>query len=166
MLEVEVKLSKIEGLGVFATRSFKKDDRIRRVNIVREVTPATPLRAEFGELADHCSYPDGKILLWGYPDRHVNHSCDPNSWLLYEAEDCYFVTRRDIAIGEEITCDYIINVADGSPWPCRCKSVRCRGAISGGFFDLPIERQREYLPFLAEWFVRNNHERLAAMNLH
>lgn len=165
MPEVEVKSSDIEGLGVFAIQSFRKGDRIRRVNIIREVTPDAPLRAELGELVDHCSYPDGKIVLWGLPDRCVNHSCDPNSWLLYEADECCFVARRDIAIGEEITCDYTINVADGSSWPCQCRSARCRKMVSGSFFDLPIERQREYRPYLAEWFIRNNQERLAALNL-
>ncbi len=165
MSDVEVKLSSIEGLGVFAAHPFKKDERIRRVNIVREVTPDAPLRADLGELVDHCSYPDGKIVLWGFPDRHVNHSCDPNSWLLYEADDCFFVARREISMGEEITCDYNINIADGSSWPCRCKAARCRGIVSGGFFRLPMEWQLEYRPFLAEWFIRNNREKLLSSSL-
>lgn len=82
--DVEVKPSGIEGIGVFATRSFRADDRIRRVNVIREITPDAPIREELGERVDHCSYPDGKVVLWGFPDRHVNHSCDPNAWVAYE----------------------------------------------------------------------------------
>ena len=47
-----------------------------------------------GERVDHCSYPDGKVLLWGYPDRHVNHSCDPNAYEMFEAGASYLVARR------------------------------------------------------------------------
>jgi hypothetical protein len=38
MANVEVKPSRIEGLGVFATRPFHASERIRRVNVIREVT--------------------------------------------------------------------------------------------------------------------------------
>ena len=37
MTDVEVRPSVIEGLGVFATRSFRAEERIRRVNVVREM---------------------------------------------------------------------------------------------------------------------------------
>jgi hypothetical protein len=68
--DVEVKPSGIEGVGVFATRSLRADDRIRRVNVIREITADAPIREELGERVDHCSYPDGKVVLWGFPDRH------------------------------------------------------------------------------------------------
>jgi len=161
MADVDVRPSRIEGLGVFAARSFRRGERIRFVNVVREVTPESPLRPELGELVDHCSYPDGKVVLWGAPDRHLNHSCDPNSWVSYEGEGCAIVARRDIAAGEEITCDYNINIADGTRWPCHCGAARCRGEVAGDFFGLPMEWQREYRPLLADWFVRRHHERLA-----
>jgi SET domain-containing protein len=162
MSDVRVGPSEIEGLGVFALRPFRGGERIRRVNVVREVTPESPLRQELGELLDHCSYPDGKTVLWGLPDRHVNHSCDPNSWVSFEGDHCYLVARRDVAAGDEITCDYNINIADGTAWPCKCGAARCRGQVVGGFFGLPEQWQREYRPFLADWFVRRHRERLAS----
>ena len=64
---VEVKPSPIEGLGLFATRPFRAGERIRRVNIVREITEDAPLREGLGERIEHCSFPDGKVLLWGVP---------------------------------------------------------------------------------------------------
>jgi SET domain-containing protein len=164
MADVELKVSCIEGLGVFAARSFHTGERIRRVNVVREVTPASPIRDELGERVEHCAYPDGKVVLWGAPDRHVNHSCDPNSWLLYEGDACFFVARREIATGDEITCDYNINIADGTAWPCKCAAARCRGEVAGDFFHLPMQWQREYRPLLAEWFVRRHRERVAELD--
>jgi SET domain-containing protein len=163
MPDVEVRPSSIEGLGLFAARAFRAGERIRRVNVVREVTPDAPLREDLGERADHCDYPDGKVVLVGYPDRHINHSCDPNAYALYESDATFFVARRPIAPGDEITCDYNVNISGGTAWPCRCGAARCRGTVAGDFFLLPPEIQREYLPLLAPWFVRRHQGRLDAL---
>jgi uncharacterized protein len=164
MTDVEVRLSQIQGLGVFATRSFHGGERIRRVNVVREVTAETPIREELGERMDHCAYPDGKVVLYGSPDRHVNHSCDPNTYELFEEGSAYLVARREIAAGGEITCDYNINIANGTAWPCQCGAIRCQGEVVGDFFRLPKQWQREYRPLLAEWFVRQHRERIEALD--
>lgn len=152
--DVAVRASPIEGLGMFAARAFAAGERIRRVNIVREVTPDAPLREDLGERVDHCDYPDGKVVLVGFPDRHANHSCDPNTYVVYEGDDTWFVARRAIAPGEEITLDYSVNTSGGSAWLCHCGAARCRGTVRGEFFSLPLSIQREYQPLLADWFVR------------
>jgi hypothetical protein len=162
--DVEVRPSPIEGIGVFAVRSFGAGERIRRVNVVREITPESPIREDLGERVDHCSYPDGRTVLFGFPDRHVNHSCDPNAWELYAGGSTYLAARREIAADEEITCDYNINIADGTAWPCRCGAARCRGEVVGDFFRLPKAWQREYRELLAEWFVRRHRDRLAELD--
>jgi SET domain-containing protein len=158
--DVEVRPSTIEGLGLFALRDFAAGDRIRAIRIEREVTPDAPLRPDRGERADHCDYPDGRVVLLGYPDRHVNHSCDPTAWVRYRGQGCELVARRAMARGAEITCDYQINITGGSRWPCRCGAARCRGEVVGDFFALPPALQREYRPYLADWFVRRHGERL------
>ena len=153
---VEVRSSPIEGLGLFAARAFHPGERLHHVNVVREVTPEAPLRPELGERADHCDYPDGRVVLIGAPDRHVNHSCDPSAYVSYEEDACYLVARRAIPAGAEITCDYSINVTGGSAWPCHCGAARCRGTVVGDCFQLPPDIQREYRPLLAQWFVRRH----------
>jgi hypothetical protein len=158
---VDVRPSGIEGLGLFAGRAFSAGERIRHVNVVREVTSEAPLRGEMGERADHCDYPDGKVVLIGFPDRHVNHSCDPNAYTGYDAAGSWLIARREIRAGEEITCDYNVNIAGGTAWPCRCGAARCVGTVVGDFFLLPSELQREYRPLLADWFVRRHRARLA-----
>ena len=162
--EVEVKRSPIEGLGVFALAPFVPGQCIRRITVVREITPDTPLRQDLGERFDHCDYPDGKVVLLGFPDRHLNHSCDPNAYVKYVKGGCYLCARRNIAPGEEITCDYNLNITAGTTWPCHCGAARCRGEAIGDFFKLPIEIQREYRPLLADWFVRRHPESLAALD--
>ena len=160
---VEARPSPIEGLGLFATRPFALGQRIRRVNVVREVTDERPLREDLGERAEHCDYPDDKVVLVGFPDRHLNHSCDPNVFVLYQRDATYLVARRAIAPGEELTYDYNINTSGGNAWPCHCGSPRCLGTVLGDFFSLPTEQQREYRPYLADWFVRRHAERLTAL---
>ncbi len=137
MSDVEVKESGIEGLGVFAKRPFRTGERIRQINIVREVTPDAPIREDMGERIDHCAYPDGRVVLYGAPDRYINHSCDPNAYESYDGGVTYLVARRAIAAGSEITCD---------------------------FFRLPIAWQREYRPLLSSWFVDRNRSRVAALD--
>lgn len=161
---VEVRPSPIEGLGLFAARPFSTGERIHRITVAREVTAATPLRPELGERTDHCDYPDGKVVLIGFPDRHINHSCDPNAYLLYEEGRCFLVARSAVAAGAEITCDYSVNLTGGSAWPCHCGAARCRGTVVGDFFQLPPELQREYRPLLADWFVRRHGARLGTLS--
>ncbi len=60
--------------------------------------------------------------------------------------------RRTIAVGEEITVDYLINNPGGDSWPCSCGVARCRGVTGTSFFELPSEIQNEYYPLLAPWF--------------
>jgi SET domain-containing protein len=164
MTDVEVRPSVIEGLGVFAARAFRAEERIRRVNVVREITENAPIREELGERMDHCGYPDGKVVLYGFPDRHINHSCDPNAYEVFEDGSTSLVARRVIPAGVEITCDYNINITDGTAWPCSCGAARCRGEVAGDFFKLPGEWQREYRPLLAKWFVDRYRDRLEALD--
>jgi len=160
---VEVRESPIEGLGVFALREFARGERLRLVHLVREVTEEAPLREEAGERIEHCAYRDGKVVLWGYPDRHVNHSCDPNAYEQVDGGASFIVARRAIAAGEEITFDYNVNLSGGSSWPCHCGAARCPGETIGDFFLLPDDRQLEYLPLLAPWFIAGHRERIEAL---
>lgn len=158
---VTVKASAIEGFGLFACRALQERETAHRINVVREITADAPLRADLGERFDHCDYPDGKVVLIGFPSRHLNHSCDPNAYVRYDTEASYVVARRAIAAGEEITIDYNVNIAGGTEWPCHCGSRRCLGTVVGDFFLLPADIQSEYRPLLAEWFVRRHAARLA-----
>jgi hypothetical protein len=125
MTDVVVHPCGVEGLRFFAARDFVAGERIRDINVVREVTPASALRPEFGERSDQYDYPDGRVVLTGLPDRHVNYSCDPNGCMSNVASAAWSLARRAISSGTEITLDHNLNISRGVAWPWRCRASRC-----------------------------------------
>ena len=103
------------------------------------------------------------MFLVGFPDRHFNHSCDPNAFKRFHASAIQLISRSRIEAGTEITHDYLINSHGGSRWSCNCGAERCRGEAVPSFFDLPRPIQLEYLPLLAPWFLDRHPEQVAAL---
>ena len=70
-----------------------------------------------------------------YPENiagYINHSCSPNLECVfdYTGERVFFVSLRDIKLGEELTYDYWYPHF-GEYTPCNCGSESCRGHIEG-----------------------------------
>ncbi|MEM8783582.1 MAG: SET domain-containing protein-lysine N-methyltransferase [Planctomycetota bacterium] len=166
---VEVRASGIHGLGVFATRGFAAGEVVWTLDDSRVVDDAHPLLPEAGEHEDHCDYlADGTVILMPSPERHINSSCDPNTFVRTDEDGDAsgvrrVVARRKIAAEEEVTYDYIIDCHGGDVWECACGSTRCRRTIVSSFFELPEAWQREYLPLLNPWFVAQHRERVDAL---
>ena len=150
---VYVKSSPIQGLGVFARRNFATGETIL-LREERPVTPTRPLRPERHEYEQHCDWlDDGRQVYLGFPERHINHSCDANAFVRFIDGAGTVVAMRPIKANEEITNHYSINLSGGEPWRCNCGAESCLGVIPGSFFELPIDLQVELSPFLAPWFV-------------
>lgn len=148
---VEVRSSAIDGLGVFATRPFPKSAIVLTIDDSRVVNSLHPLGP--GEDARHCDYLEaGLVVLMQPPERHINHSCDPNTYVKTLDGSRVVIALRDIQANEEITYDYSINGGGDTIWTCDCGAARCRRQIHSDFFHLPVELQREYLPLLDDWF--------------
>jgi uncharacterized protein len=87
------------------------------------------------------------------PDHFLNHSCDPNIWLVDEVT---LVARRAVDLGEELTADYAtweLQEVWVSPWSCNCRSHLCRGIITGRDWRLPELQDRygnHFLPCIYE----------------
>ena len=131
--KTEVKISAIEGRGLFAKTAFAAgeivavkggyvlDGRAWRA-LEKELGPAeiqiaedlfvAPVRQEERE---------GAML-------YTNHSCDPNIAIQGQI---VFVAMRDIAPGEELTHDWATTDDGDDTMTCRCGSPRCRGTITG-----------------------------------
>jgi hypothetical protein len=149
-----IAASPIQGLGVFAVEAIPRGAVILRVDDSRVVDQKHPLRPEDGESAIHRDFlPDGTVTLMCSPERHINHSCEPNSYVYSANRERFLLAMRDIAAGEEIFMDYALNAVDGEEWECRCGSDRCRGYHKCDFFTLPPKLQLEYLPYLDTWFA-------------
>lgn len=156
---VVVAKSGIEGCGVFAIRPFRISDPVLVIDDSRLVNDDAPLLS--GEEQRHCDYLEGgRVVLMQPPERYINHSCDPNTYVKTVDGKRLVIARREIAAGEEITYDYSINSSGEIIWLCSCTAARCRGQIHSDFFHLPVDLQREYLPLLDDWFRR---ERAAAI---
>ena len=166
MADVLVSESKIHGLGVFATRDFAEGETILIIDDSRVVDDQHPLRPDAGEHNYHCDYlAGGKVVLMRSPERHINSSCDPNTFVKTINEVRSVMARRAIQAGEELTYDYIIDCHGGIVWQCSCGAVRCRGTIVSSFFELSVEQQKEYLPLLSEWFIREHRGEIEALRL-
>lgn len=149
---VEVRPSSIKGVGVFALVDFAAGEAITREDDSFVVTPDNPLPES--EQEHHCDwYADGRQVLLGVPERHINHSCDFNTLKVHVDGVRYTVARRDIDAGEEITHNYCIDGFGDIVWQCNCGSANCLRDVPASFFDLPVELQVEYLPYLSELFV-------------
>ena len=158
---VIVKESPIHGLGVFATKNFESSELILVGDESRIVTPDNPLRRDKGEYEYHCDYlAGGKVILLPWPERHVNHRCDPNAYVKHIDGIRYDFARRQILAGEEITHDYCINGFGNIVWYCKCGCARCRKIIHADFFHLPLELQIEYLPLLDDWYIEEYREKV------
>jgi uncharacterized protein len=143
--------SPINGLGVFARRSFRKGETLLEIDDSRIVDDAHPLAP--GDDPHYCDYLARKtIVLMQAPERHINHSCDPNSYVQTVNGRRLVWALRDIPEGEEITYDYCINSDGETVWTCHCGAARCRHQIHSDYFHLPIQLQLEYLPLLDDWF--------------
>jgi len=146
------------------SKSFDRRDTAAVLDTSRVVDDSRSLRAGRGELEEHTTLlGDGRRVLLPPPERHLNHSCDPNAYLRTVGDELRVVARRPIEAGEEVTVDYLINTHGGSRWRCRCGAERCRGLLEASLFDLPLELQREYRPLLEEWFVERPAERVESI---
>jgi hypothetical protein len=81
----------------------------------------------------------------------VNHSCDPNSWLVGQIS---LFSRREIEPGEEICFDYATCLGVSDPadeFDCSCGSPQCRHRVTANDWQIP-ELQTEYaghfMPYL------------------
>jgi SET domain-containing protein len=124
--DVEVRESKIQGLGLYALRAFESGEIVLRWDLSHTI-PAEQLPS-LSEQDRRYTHPldEQRILIVQPPERFVNHSCSNNS----EVRNFSDVAIRRIEAGEEITSDY---GSDGSgvSFDCACASPNCRRRITG-----------------------------------
>jgi ribosomal protein S18 acetylase RimI-like enzyme len=131
---VDVRPSRIEGKGLFASALIRKDERLTR-------TSGDYVIMSDAELDDYVKTLDGwdSVCIGGgrnkvwLGDRQAglahfaNHSCDANA----EAVEDGLVARCDIAPNDEITVDYALISRSGWSMRCDCGSPNCRGIVHG-----------------------------------
>lgn len=146
--------SAIEGSGLIAV------DAIPAGTVVARFGGRLVTNAEMAELIGRTStyvdtlpvHADVDLVLAPDTDNHAgNHSCDPNTWWI---DPFSTATRRDVAIGEELTIDYgtITDDADFS-MSCNCGSSVCRRVVTGTDWrrsDLQARYGTHWVPVLRD----------------
>lgn len=152
MKNVVVKSSEIQGKGVYAIVDIQKSETVLEIDDSHVVTDPSKLTKEQNEY--DCDYlEDGKVILMQSPEKFINHSCDPSTYVKTISGVRKVLAMRDIKIGDEITYDYSINGDNDGTFTCHCGSKICRGLYQGNFFKLTKDVQLKYLPYLDDWFI-------------
>jgi uncharacterized protein len=138
----EVRRSRIQGRGVFATRKIRKGTRL--IEYKGEVIDEDEAdrRYPWNDDERHHTFlfrlDDGSVIdagPRGSAAKYINHSCDPNCEAVEEDGRIFIDAIRDIAKGVELVYDYHFildephNAANKKLYPCNCGSKKCRGTI-------------------------------------
>jgi uncharacterized protein len=171
MTVVSVRESRIQGRGVFAESTIRVGEVILEIDDSDPVLDRTKLTVEQEIFIDIFVAADGtqKITWMKSPERFINHSCDPNSFVQTDMTSGTrrVLARREIPRGDELTWDYALNILEAwvAPVPCKCGAGDCRSVIQGTYFDLSRENQRKYLPIVDEPFKRRFAARIQSLGI-
>lgn len=116
LVKTKLDLSNIHGIGLFAAEFIPKDTIIWKFNRLIDLRCAeadiAKLPAASREQIQKYSYREkhtGLYVLCGDDARFFNHSEHPNCFDFYAGEEQdVTIALRDIAAGEELTCDYAL----------------------------------------------------------
>jgi uncharacterized protein len=143
-LPFELRRSKIQGTGAFATRRIRKGQRI--VEYVGEHVDSDEAERRYDEnrmrrhhtflfTLDRKTVVDGGV--GGNESIYINHSCEPNCEAVIEDREIWVYALRTIQPDEELTYDYAYQRTGDEDedaelerfYKCRCGAPTCRGTI-------------------------------------
>lgn len=105
---------------MFATRDITKGEIILHWNLNNQIDSQ-----EYDTLSErerrYISLLESKYILMQEPEKYMNHSCDPNTYV----EDFSDVALRNICSGEELTSDYSSYSLEPI-MKCNCGSQKCK----------------------------------------
>lgn len=118
------------GHGVFAREPIAKGTVLWvlcELDIIFTPAQAAAFPPAYQPILDRYAYTDAAnrvILCWDH-GRYLNHSCDP---VMVGVGGTIEIAVRDVAVGEEITCEYAtLNITEAMD--CRCGARGCRRVI-------------------------------------
>jgi SET domain-containing protein len=139
----EIRGSKIQGSGAFATRRLRPGQLIAQYSGERIDADEAYSRYEDDKMVHHHTFlfalQDGMFIDAGSHSgndaRFINHSCDPNAEAFEEDGQLYVRAVKNIQPGTEITYDYRLE-REGKPkkswlrlYACHCGAKNCRGTM-------------------------------------
>lgn len=156
----EVRRSRIQGRGVFATRRIRKGTRLIQY-VGQPISHEEADRRYDDQEGRHHTFlfvlDDDTVLdarRGGNDARFINHSCEPNCETEIEDGEIWIKAIAPIAPETELVYDYRFDWDDAYEpedvryYACRCGSVKCRGTI----LRVPV-----YLrPTVKQWLAGND----------
>ena len=101
---ITIKESKIEGLGVFATKAIPSDTDLGISHVYDNRFPDNYIRLPLGAFINHHEMPNCKAI---FSESHES---------IGNIKHIRIITDKDILSGEELTLNYIINKLDNPLW--------------------------------------------------
>ena len=132
--ELKIAPSRIAGKGAFALNNIPAKRKLGNMagEIISYREAQRRVKKQPHNVLFMVEFDHGDIALDASGEsnelRHINHSCDPNTYMRRAYKKVEFYTLRKISKGEELTCDYGETHHDGK-LPCRCGANNCRGFI-------------------------------------
>jgi len=141
-LPFEVRASKVQGQGAFATRRIAAGTRL--IEYTGERLTFAEAEARYPDVPGerHHTYlfaiDDDVVIdaaVNGNDARWINHSCDPNCDAVIDGGRIWIETIRTVEPGEELAYDYAQVLeerhtpAAKKRFPCRCGAAACRGTM-------------------------------------
>jgi SET domain-containing protein len=132
--QLEVAKSKIAGKGAFALQAIPAKRKLGNMGgeIISYKEAQRRVKKQPGNVLFMVEFDHEDIALDASINsnelRHINHSCDPNTFMRRAYRKVEFYTLRSVKKGEELTCDYGETHHDGK-LPCKCGAKNCRGYI-------------------------------------
>jgi len=133
-----VRRSAIHGTGVFALETIPRGARVVEYTGQRISRAEAHRRSQRWERAGargpiYLASVSARVVIdgafGGCGAELVNHSCAPNVVPLKRRGRLWFVSKRRIAAGDELTLDYAVS-PDAVHVKCRCGAKNCRGTIN------------------------------------
>ena len=153
----ELRKSRIQGRGAFATRPIKKGDRIVEYTGERISQKEADKRYDDTRMERHHTFlfsVDARTVIdatrTGNDARFINHSCAGNCEAVIDNRRIFIEALRDIEPGEELAYDY--GYERGEPeddaeleamYPCRCGAPECRGTILAARKEAPAAKTKK-----------------------
>lgn len=150
MKKLEVKKSKVDGVGIYTKEKIKKGEHIAFIKgrlvkkVIKNKKDAQSIPLWYG--ITESLWIDPMNTIW----RYFNHGCEPNTAIIGTRK---LIALRAIKEGEEILFDY--SMTDGDVlWDmkCSCGSKKCRKIIRS-IQLIDQETFKNHLPFIPSYFI-------------
>ena len=155
LINIEIKETKINGIGIFARKDFKRGEKVFYV-----FGKDTPYTTDYSIPINKLEKIEPRISK--SMAQYMNHSCEPN--IHPDIHGRAYLTMRDINKGEELVTHYGFlgndfgdeKTIDGEKdmqldLICKCNTASCRGKLYG-YKDFTDKEKKKWnkcvLPFL------------------